>query len=714
MAKFTLLWIFTAALGLMFTQNKSSLCPTTKLCDCDKERHTAFCTKRYPPLTSIPDLPSYVYHIVLNGNYFPNISKNTFSSILRNHIMSISLSDTKLQHIDPDAFEALNHLQSLDLSRNKYINIMSLKRSLFSLRNHNLKSLSFNGIGWKDSSMKIFSGIHRNITKISISANPLLQFSNEAFSGLEDLFSLVAHNNRLGACDEGLTKLHSLLELDFFANNISVCNTNNLPKTLQILKLRWNKLSSVPDFCSFNMTSTVPNLQSLDLSGNRIRFITNHSFDCLHAIESIDMTNNSLELIQSKSFYYLNSLQDLSLSKLERIFVTIETDSFNIPSLKCIYFEQITFIPNVTKCTHLETVYFFNSDLSNEASEAKMYFGLLPELKTLYLVEVKWISIPNGFFKLFPNLEYINLNDNGIKTIRRDLFLEQSKIKSMMLSENRISHIGDDTFPPSFWQNIEKFDLSGNPFACDCSLLWFRDKFKASPDLFQSTDLHYECISPSERVGLKLRNFNLTSFQCKQKSEIVTALVSSGSIVVVVVISFLVVYKGRWHIRYWIYLLRYRRSDDRQLSNVDLQYDAFVIYADEDSEFVHKILLPKLEDEENVKLCIHFRDFQPGKIIVDNIVESMGKSRMAIVVLSKDFCESRWCKFELIIAQDRWLNNESEALLLVMLDDLESDHMTRDLRALIRTTTYVMWTDDNLAGQRLFWEKVVNTLRRGY
>ena len=84
---------------------------------------------------------------------------------------------------------------------------------------------------------------------------------------------------------------------------------------------------------------------------------------------------------------------------------------------------------------------------------------------------------------------------------------------------------------------------------------------------------------------------------------------------------------------------------------------------------------------------------------------------MAIVVLSKYFCESKWCKFELVIAQDRWLNNESEALLLVMLDDLECKHMTPDLRALMKTTTYVMWTKDSL-GQRLFWDQILNTLRR--
>ena len=85
-------------------------------------------------------------------------------------------------------------------------------------------------------------------------------------------------------------------------------------------------------------------------------------------------------------------------------------------------------------------------------------------------------------------------------------------------------------------------------------------------------------------------------------------------------------------------------------------------------------------------------------------MESMGNSRIAMIVLSNSFCGSRWCKFELNIARDRWLNKESETLLPVMLGDLESKHLTGDMRALISTTTYVKWTDDHVA-QRLFWEK---------
>ena len=48
-------------------------------------------------------------------------------------------------------------------------------------------------------------------------------------------------------------------------------------------------------------------------------------------------------------------------------------------------------------------------------------------------------------------------------------------------------------------------------------------------------------------------------------------------------------------------------------------YDVFVCYADKDMDWVSDHLMPQLEGERQLRLCIHERDFIPGKNIVDNI-----------------------------------------------------------------------------------------------
>ena len=708
--RLSLPWLFAVSLTAMVSLSGANIvqCPT-QVCRCDESLHLADCTKT--KLTFIPKLPSYVYSVRLDKCSFPNVTKEFFSSLSNNHILSLSMKNCGIKDIDQDAFEDLDYLTNLDLSSNNILAV-TLKHSLGKLKNTNLQSLVFNDMGWTDLSLRLFASAPYSINVLSISENPLY-LSDGMFDGLEKLSILLVRNSKLRQCPEALKQLNSLrtVTLDLSFNSIALCRTKNLPDTINVLNLTSNHLKSVPNFCSSNRKSNAPKVQTLIFDNNNILKIKKHSFDCLPSLSTLNLARNPLSKIPSKAFNNLPGLESLILNDIKINPFGQNSNSYDIPSLKTFISRGNGFLPYLSKCTQLETIDLSNTDLSIFVSNATEYFGRLPKLKILNLNKVGWKWVPNGFFKLFPNIEYISLSHNGLIEINSSLFLDHLNIKVMSLKSNRITHIGSDTFPLEFWRNIKKLDISENPFTCDCRLLWFRDKFRKSHETFLHSSEKYQCQLPPKLTSLTLSQFNMTADECKPKSALVTFLVATGSIAAVMAISFLIVYKGRWHIRYWVYLLRYRRSDYRRLGNAEFRYDAFVIYSDEDSDFVHRIMLQKIEDEEQFRLCVHFRDFQPGKIIADNIVESMSGSRMAIVVLSKYFCESKWCKFELVIAQDRWLNNESEALLLVMLDDLECKHMTPDLRALMKTTTYVMWTKDSL-GQRLFWDQILNTLRR--
>ena len=50
------------------------------------------------------------------------------------------------------------------------------------------------------------------------------------------------------------------------------------------------------------------------------------------------------------------------------------------------------------------------------------------------------------------------------------------------------------------------------------------------------------------------------------------------------------------------------------------------------------------------RLCLHHRDFAPGKTIFENIVYSLEMSKSCVIILSKDYAKSEWCRFE---AQER-------------------------------------------------------------
>ena len=58
------------------------------------------------------------------------------------------------------------------------------------------------------------------------------------------------------------------------------------------------------------------------------------------------------------------------------------------------------------------------------------------------------------------NLTDLQLGDNQLQTVTEGVFSVETK--------NRLRHL----------------DLSGNPFVCDCNLLWFRNWYVSSPALF--------------------------------------------------------------------------------------------------------------------------------------------------------------------------------------------------------------------------------------
>ena len=78
----------------------------------------------------------------------------------------------------------------------------------------------------------------------------------------------------------------------------------------------------------------------------------------------------------------------------------------------------------------------------------------------------------------------------------------------------------------------------------------------------------------------------------------------------------------------------------------DYKYDVVISCSSEDINWVEQKLLHGLE-ERSYSCCVAFRDFIPGKPVIDNIVQAIYNSRTIVVVLSPDFVKSKFCSFEL-------------------------------------------------------------------
>ena len=153
------------------------------------------------------------------------------------------------------------------------------------------------------------------------------------------------------------------------------------------------------------------------------------------------------------------------------------------------------------------------------------------------------------------------------------------------------------------------------------------------------------------------------------------------------------------------YLQTNKRKQIEILDQRRYEYDAFVSYCVRDLGWVSKYL-PRLEEEHNLRLCLHDRDWLVGRDIVDNIVTSIENSRKTVLIVSNAFAISQWCHFELAMVQTRLFEMNRDNVVLVLLEEILDHNLSPRLRLQMQRQTYIEWPADNETGQQLFWAKL--------
>ncbi|KYO20158.1 toll-like receptor 22 isoform B [Alligator mississippiensis] len=174
-------------------------------------------------------------------------------------------------------------------------------------------------------------------------------------------------------------------------------------------------------------------------------------------------------------------------------------------------------------------------------------------------------------------------------------------------------------------------------------------------------------------------------------------------------------YHWRWQGIYAYHLLLayiYDNRHKRKRQHKKYDYDAFVSYNTEDEKWVINDLLPKLEDEYHWKLCLHHRDFEPGRSILDNIVDNIYGSRKTICVITRHYLESEWCSKEIQVASFRLFDEHEDVLVLIFLEDIPAGYLSpyHRMRKLIKKKTYLAWPQEK-EKIPLFWLKLHMALK---
>lgn len=143
-------------------------------------------------------------------------------------------------------------------------------------------------------------------------------------------------------------------------------------------------------------------------------------------------------------------------------------------------------------------------------------------------------------------------------------------------------------------------------------------------------------------------------------------------------------------------------------------FDAFVSYEPTaDTRWVVGELIPRLETEWGLRLCVGRRDWMPGADVTDSAVDSVRRSRKTVAIASNAYAVSHWSHFELTLAQTILYEEEDrDSLVVILLEEIADCNMNPRLQLQLKKGTHIAWTPRNPVGQRLFWARVRSALAK--
>lgn len=558
-----------------------------------------------------------------------------------------------------------------------------------------------------------------NLLEVTFRYNHILSIKSSAFWNTPNLKMLKLNINIISFLDKKALKGLNVLETLRLDNNLLTTLTKNTFEdliSLQTLNLRNNRISVIFD----ETFHRLGNLTILDLGGNKITHFQQSGLNGLRSLGKFYLDGNNLKKIDP-SFYHIfqDTLTVLDLQnnqinfEWERI---VEPPFVNLTKLSDLKLggqrpHGLAFLPSLLfQGLHsLKSLYLTDNKIS--------FFGhgVFDDLTNLNFLSldsccVGVMQLQPGIFKNLKNLTTLMIENTGMQNFSKEVFGSLTKLRKLQLDSNVMQHI--DTEALQSLPNLQYLDMRNVPLSCTCANSMLQNWTEKNQDVQVVYLYNMHCPGDAK---IKFYKFD-TSVCYIDLGEYMFV----GTTLAVFLFTFTPLFyvKLYWKLKYSYYVFRSWFSEQwRRLREEEenCKYDAFISYNSVDEMWVMDQLLPNLERKgSSFKLCLHHRDFEPGRYILDNIVSAVYNSRKTVCIVSRNFLTSEWCSLEIQMASYRLFDEHRDVLVLVLLEPLSDRQLSsyHRMRKVMLKKTYLQWPGtecvDPAQSQELFW----NQLRR--
>uniref|UniRef100_A0A8C0F2J9 Toll-like receptor 2 n=1 Tax=Bubo bubo TaxID=30461 RepID=A0A8C0F2J9_BUBBB len=692
-------------------------CDATQLCNCSSMG-----------LDFIPPgLTGKITTLNLSHNRIKHIRSQDLQQAV--NLRALLLQSNKISSIDKDSFRSLGKLELLDLSNNSLAHLSpEWFEHLFSLQHLHLQGNSYRDLG--ESSP--FSSL-RNLSSLHL-GNPWFSTIGQGnFEGIELLDKLWIDGGRLSQYRPGsLKSIKKINHMIISIKSISVFSAivRDLLYTVTWLEVRETAFSILSEMqllrvmsssfakkISFKQTlltdATVPEI--ISILEDMPKLVEVEMIDCrlsgtgqwqmqIQANQSQTLRVLTIEKLSIEKFYLFTDLH--AVLGLLSLLTKVKVENTKVFLVPCSVSQYLLSLEYLDLSANL---------LGDQSLEHSACQGGWPSLQTLNLSQnsLSDLEMTGKSLSHLRNLILLDISQNNFGEIP-DVCEWPKNLKYLNLSSTQIPKL-TTCIPPM----LEVLDVSANnlkefglqlPFLKELYLA--KNHLKTLPGAAPIPNLVAMSVSRNKLNGFSREEFegvqvgavHLSLMEC-HRSLMVSLLCALVVLVMLVLVAIGYKYHAVWYLRMtWAWLQAKRKPKRAPLK--DICYDAFVSYSEHDSDWVENIMVRELEQAcPPFRLCLHKRDFVPGKWIVDNIIDSIEKSHKTLFVLSEHFVQSEWCKYELDFSHFRLFDENNDAAILVLLEPIQSKAIPKrfcKLRRIMNTKTYLEWPLEE-EQQEMFW-----------
>ncbi|XP_061547490.1 toll-like receptor 7 [Phycodurus eques] len=535
---------------------------------------------------------------------------------------------------------------------------------------------------------------------LDISRNNIF-FLHAAFLNLSELRCLNLSGNAMSQSLNGseFSYLTHLQYLDFSFNRLDLRYATAFQelKNLVILDIssNYHYFESEGLTHMLNFTKNLKKLKTLRMNHNKISTSTNTEMES-DSLVRLEFRNNRLDMLwrdgDTRFVNYFKKLFNLKVLDISQ------------NNLNFIPYQVFGGLPD-----KLSELYIKNNRLKLfQWSKLK----LLQSLQVLDLSGNSLSTVPSILSKCTKSLKKLILQQNQILTLTPDFLKNAHNLTYLDVSFNHIRHIEKSSFPDDVVNQMEKLLLHKNDFVCSCNVTsfvtWLNSTKVPIPKL--ATDV--TCAAPETQRGHAVISVDLLGCQHNDLS-IILYMVNAS-----LVLSFLILcissHLFLWDVWYIYHFCQAKLKGYGRLYSQTALYDAFVLYDKEDPavlEWLTKEMCVHLEGrgDRRLTLCLEERDWIPGYPLIDNLSQSIHKSKRTVFILTNKYIKSGNFKTAFYMAHQRLMDEKNDVIVLILLEKVPCNSKYLRLRKRLYKRSILEWPT-NPQAQPYFWFSLKSVL----